>query len=63
MTNYERIKNMSVEEMVRYNFRHGLNCSHCIAQADCRIRNSTWFNTKHDCFNFVRVWLNEEVEE
>ena len=53
MTNYERIKKMSVEEMANFLYKTG-DCSCCSAvYGNC-------FN--EDCDKGVKIWLESEVE-
>ena len=66
MTNYERIKEMSVEEMAEMLLDESENnftyCNYCNHQSyyapHCQ---STDFET--DCRYAVKEWLNSEVEE
>lgn len=54
MTNYERINNMSVDEMADYLWE-SLECNRCPLHDKCGIIGSckyTWLN-----------WLNQEAEE
>lgn len=69
MTNYERIKNMSVEEMTNYLFEHPLNfdpCSHsccgCRYIHKCRKGGSfEWIN--NETKKRIQKWLESEVEK
>ena len=69
MTNYERIKNMSVEEMANYLFEHSLDfdpCKHscmgCRYFRRCRQGDSfDWIN--NEIKKNIQNWLNSEVEE
>lgn len=56
MTNYERIKNMSIDEVAKA-------ITKCIAniQCDCCIYDEETCNT--DCCYGVVYWLKSEVEE
>ena len=57
-TNYDRIKQMSIEEMATMldNFR--LDCSYCPA---CDFCNESFKDKK--CIDIVKLWLEMEVEE
>ena len=52
MTNYEKIKNMSVEEMAKF------LCESFIVCSDCPVRDSCVRD--HEGFSY---WLESEVEE
>lgn len=55
MTNYERIKAMSVEEIVALLFG---SCEYCIYRGkDCI------YNIEMQCMDGIMKWLNSEVEE
>ena len=58
MTNYDRIKQMSIEEMATMldNFR--LDCSYCPA---CDFCNKSFKD--EECRDIVKKWLEQEVEE
>ena len=51
MNNYEKIRNMSIEEMARWLCKKELDCDHCMFwyKKDCGINNP-----------FIE-WLKEEV--
>lgn len=55
MTNYEKIKNMSVEEMAKE--LNKVKCSHCIRKksVECDFDDIP-------CVVGIRNWLNQEVE-
>lgn len=55
MTNYEKIKQMSVEELAEQ-FEECI-CSHIQSY------NVNYCNGKNDCENCVVDWLQEEAEE
>lgn len=61
MTNYERIKNMSVEKMAKMIFdatdirKDEADCDYCPVHEFCE--------TKLTCEEVIRRWLNSEVEE
>lgn len=50
MINYERIKNMSVEEMTEFIYKH-------FCYDDCSLPTSC---LAHDCDECVRKWLESE---
>lgn len=51
MTNLERIKNMSAEELAAY-FCKLTDCDHCY-----------FYYTYGICYNEIKQWLEREVEE
>lgn len=60
MNNYEKIKNMTIEEMARF-FKHIKNyiCKLCIY-------NNNEYNCYSDnlsCFDGIKQWLESEVED
>ena len=55
MTNYEKIKNMSVEEMAEW-LQGGINECNC-----CSYRLS--FGCPDTCIYGIKQWLESEVEE
>lgn len=60
MTNYEKIKQMSVEEMARlmYNITGDVNCGRCKGYNYCK------FFTSHDeCEKSIKKWLESECIE
>lgn len=59
MTNFEKIKNMSVEEMAEFLFNQ-LN-NDCIENFKCLQQKLTRCNGK--CNNNIINWLKSEVEE
>lgn len=69
MTNYEKIKNMSVKEMTNYLFEHKLNFDPCIRSCvscyyfhQCRQGDSSdWIN--NEIKKRIQNWLESEVEE
>lgn len=68
MANYERIKNMSVQELINYllEFRSNLdcirNCANCRYFRQCRQGDSfDWIN--NEIKKNIQNWLNSEVEE
>lgn len=68
MTNYERIKNMSVEEMAIAIFNlyftiNGLNCEKCCAYTTDEECNKTDNDGKGTCIDGIKKWLESEVQE
>lgn len=69
MTNYEKIKNMSIEEMANYLFEHNLNfdpcvrsCAGCYYFHQCRQGGSgDWIN--NEIKKRIQNWLESEVKE
>lgn len=69
MTNFEKIKNMSVEEMANYLFNHPLDfdpcsreCKSCCYFHKCRQGgNFDWIN--NEVKKHIQKWLESEVEE
>lgn len=63
MTNYEKIKNMSIEEMTVFfdNICNSIlsDCSLCPAYNLCR----TGDNWSNECIKNINSWLESEVEE
>lgn len=56
-TNYERIKNMTVEEMVEF-FVDNIVCENCPAYDYCDTEDVTY----EDCPKFFMKWLQSESE-
>ena len=56
MNNYERIKNMSIDEMAE--LLNNQECETCCAYAD-----SINCNGDNDCFTGIKQWLESEVRE
>lgn len=61
MTNYERIKAMSVEEMARENTT--LFYRACKAKKPGKCKKERFVNGMSPCCQCVLEWLNSEVEE
>ena len=61
MTNYERIKAMSVEEMARN--QTTLFCLACKAESPTKCEKGCVINGMSPCSQCVLKWLNSEVEE
>lgn len=57
MTNYEKIKAMSVERMAMFLFRALPNCNNCPAEELCRE------NLGELCSTLLEKWLLQEAEE
>lgn len=55
MTNYEKIKAMSVEEMAQNDMGGFLNCPYITTDIYC--------NDDKDCIACVKHWLESEVKE
>ena len=67
MTNYERIRNMSVDEMAITIFNldiinGGLKCEKCCAYTVNGKCNKTDNDGKGNCIDGVKLWLESEVE-
>lgn len=59
MNNYERIKQMSVEDMAK--ILKEFKCSHCLlGEMTCEKRNK---GTQPDCIYSIKQWLLSEVED
>ena len=62
MTNYERIKNMSIEEMADC-FSKFLQCDNCIAEDFCnKINNRDDELVMMNCEQRLKVFLESEVK-
>ena len=55
MTNYDRIKSMSVEEMVNILYNEDLPCISCMAYDECDGTNN--------CQEKIKQWLLQEVKD
>ena len=58
MTNYERIKNMSVEEMAGEITGKIDDCPDCICYSQC-----DGYENNNTCISKIIQWLESEVEE
>lgn len=58
MTNYDRIKQMSIEEMATMLENSCFDCSYCLA---CNFCNESFKDEK--CSDIVKKWLEQEVEK
>ncbi|MBO5715053.1 MAG: hypothetical protein J6S23_01510 [Clostridia bacterium] len=57
MTNFEKIKAMSVEEMRQFLFDCNKDCIFCPAYRSCKDHNG------FSCFYKIYEWLESEAEE
>lgn len=59
MTNFEKIKAMSVEEMAEFLYNYAIphNCIDCFAYGGCSMQ----FNLS--CKKLAQMWLESEAEE
>lgn len=57
-TNYDRIKQMSIDEMTTMSEKFCFNCTCCLASDFC---NESFKN--ETCRDIVKKWLESEVEE
>ena len=63
MTNYEKIKTMSVEEMAEYLSCLKLGCDTiCVAAELWGIKNHTEESCCSSCVQAIKAWLESEVE-
>lgn len=66
MTNFEKIKQMSVENMAEMlldeSEKHFTYCNHCSHQS-FYAPHCTSSNLRIDCIHAVKKWLESEVEE
>lgn len=66
MTNFEKIKQMSVENMAEMlldeSEKHFTYCNHCSHQS-FYVPHCTSSNLRIDCIHAVKKWLESEVEE
>lgn len=58
MTNYERIKQMTVEEMAEHYLNIRNTCITCVAFLETCNGES-----ENDCIDNIKQWLLQEVEE
>lgn len=69
MANYEKIKNMSVEEMAEWldEILSGNSCNLCakddIGKYDCWLKSFSIFDRLRFCVKSRKLWLQSEVEE
>jgi hypothetical protein len=54
MNNYERIKQMSVDEMVKFIVDTATTCEYCRARSLCNVNNT--------CQEAYKQWLLQECE-
>lgn len=60
-TNYERIKNMSIDEMAAYHARN-ISCDRCEAITMCRAKHTDKDFMQLNCVDRFKLWLESEVE-
>lgn len=60
-TNYERIKNMSIDEMAAYHARN-ISCDRCEARPMCKAKHTDKDFMKLNCVDRFKLWLESEVE-
>lgn len=58
MTNLEKIRAMSADELVEFLMCLYDACSYCPARRECRK-----FGRKHSCNYTIKYWLESEVKE
>ena len=57
MTNYEKIKQMTIDEMAEF-------IKHCDCETSCAFEVACWYGDKDcDCNNGIKQWLESESEE
>lgn len=59
MTNYERIKNMSAEEMAKFHF---CNAKYCEAKEPEYCEKESGVNGLTPCEDCFKIWLESEVD-
>ena len=57
MTNYEKIKSMSVEEMAEFLGDTPEICDFCVYEGSCHNNLNT------NCIDGTKLWLEQEAEE
>lgn len=62
MTNYEKIKNMNIDEMTNYFYDH-IQCDNCLAGEVCDRVNDSEDNLMISCQERFKMWLEQEEEE
>ena len=64
MTNYEKIKNMNIDEMTKYFYDH-IQCDNCLAGEVCDRVNDSDNNdlVMMSCQERFKMWLEQEEEE
>lgn len=65
MTNYEKIKAMSVEEMAKWVENIIVDCgiNICPARKLCDEEHKDYLTPCRSCFEILKTWLGSEVEE
>ena len=58
MNNYERIKNMSIDEMAEFIAHAECNCCVYEDRDECNIET----DYEEDCINGIKQWLQQESE-
>lgn len=56
-TNYDRIRNMSIDEMAEYITNITISCENCPVYEKCSI------TAEVNCSDMMKKWLESEVEE
>lgn len=62
MTNYEKIKNMNIDEMTNYFYDH-IQCDNCLAGEVCDRVNDSEDKLVISCQERFKMWLEQEEEE
>ena len=60
MTNYEKIKSMSIEDMAD-KMDDIIDCANC--PKELRLYCDTFCNSEHWCNKVIKQWLNSEVKD
>ena len=63
MTNYEKIKNMSIEKMARVIFEYGSPYICALILCKYHNRKECTDKTRDTCVHYVKKWLEREAEE
>lgn len=61
-TNFERIRNMTIEEMAAYHARN-ITCNRCEARVMCKERHTDKEFIKLNCVDRFKIWLESEVSD
>jgi hypothetical protein len=56
MTNFEYIKQMSIDDIVKY-WEDKMDCD------NCPMRNKCFHSDCKNCTDFIKAWLNSEYKE
>ena len=62
MTNYEKIKQMTIDEMTNYFYDH-IQCDNCLAGEVCDRINDSEDKLVMSCQERFKMWLKQEEEE